>query len=486
MNWVVVIGYIVALLVISIFSLEQFYLAVLYKRAQKSKKTPPKLMAFPLVTIQLPVYNEKYVVQRLIQSVCKMDYPLGRLEIQVLDDSTDETVALISEEVRSWQQQGVNVQHLRRPERTGYKAGALAYGLEQASGEFIAIFDADFLPNADFLQQTLPHFSEEVGMVQTRWGHLNEDYSILTRMQAFGLNAHFSVEQLGRNASGKFMNFNGTAGVWRKTCIQDAGGWHHDTLTEDLDLSYRAQLHGWKFKYLEEVTAPAELPVLVPAIKSQQYRWNKGAAETARKNLLKVVRSGMSFPVKWHAALHLLNSSVFLFLMIASVLSLPMLYVKEANPAFNQLFNVATLFVIGFAGMSVFYWIATKATARRFSVAHFLRNFPLFLTFSMGMSLHNAIAVAEGYLGIKTPFIRTPKFNIIHPSDSWQGNTYLKQSISFLNILEGGMAVYFGFGVASAFILADYGLVFFHLMLCVGFAAVCYFSLKKIPHAPAA
>ncbi|MBE62313.1 MAG: histidine kinase, partial [Flammeovirgaceae bacterium] len=208
MSWIVVIGYIFALSVISIFSLEQLYLAILYKRAKKSESKSPELNSYPKVTVQLPVYNEKYVVQRLIDSVCSLDYPLDRLEIQVLDDSTDETIEIISSQVQKWQEKGINVQHIQRPERVGFKAGALAYGLKLASGEYIAIFDADFLPEPDFLLKTLGHFTEEIGMVQTRWGHLNEDYSILTRMQAFGLNAHFSVEQLGRNASGKFMNFN--------------------------------------------------------------------------------------------------------------------------------------------------------------------------------------------------------------------------------------------------------------------------------------
>lgn len=485
MSWVIVIGYILALSVITIFSLEQLYLAILYRRAKRKQSETRQLSSFPLVTVQLPIYNEKYVVSRLIQSVCQLDYPKEKLEIQVLDDSDDETVSLVTQEVAKWRQEGVNIVHLQRDERVGYKAGALQYGLHKAAGEYIAIFDADFLPEPDFLIKTLPHFSDKIGMVQTRWGHINEDYSILTRMQAFGLNAHFSVEQLGRNTSGKFMNFNGTAGVWHKECIKEAGGWQHDTLTEDLDLSYRAQLNGWEFKYLEDVTSPAELPVLVPAIKSQQYRWNKGAAETARKNLGKILLSKLSTSVKWHAFLHLLNSSVFIFLVIAAVLSIPMLYIKADTPEFSLLFNLASVFIIGFIGMAIFYWIATRATAKDFSFAYYAKNFPLFLTFSMGMSLHNAIAVAEGYLGVKTPFIRTPKFNIVSKSDTWKGNTYLTNPFSFLTLLEGLMAIYFAFGVGSALYLKDYGLIFFHLMLAIGFGVVFYFSLKRIPNGAA-
>lgn len=485
MSWVIVIGYLVALLIISIFSLEQLYLALVYRKARRKKSFTPILQEFPGVTIQLPIYNEKYVVERLIHSVCALHYPSDKLEIQVLDDSTDETTNILSQLVNEWQSKGINIQLIRRSDRRGFKAGALQYGLQMAQGEFIAIFDADFLPEPDFLLKTIPHFTSAIGMVQTRWGHINEDYSLLTKMQAFGLNAHFSVEQLGRNASGRFMNFNGTAGVWRKSCIEEAGGWQADTLTEDLDLSYRAQLKGWEFKYLEEVTSPAELPVLVPAIKSQQYRWNKGAAETARKNLGKVLLSKVSLLTKWHATLHLLNSSVFVFLIIGALLSIPMLYIKKSNAEFNLLFNLASVFIVGFAAMSIFYWIATKATAKQFSVGYYLKNFPLFLTFSMGLSLHNAIAVAEGYLGIKTPFIRTPKFNIVHKSDSWKGNSYLKQNLSFLTLLEALMAGYFAFGVISAFLLKDFGLIFFHLMLCIGFTAVCYLSLKRLPNAAA-
>lgn len=482
MDWIIILGYTFALLVISIFSLEQLYLALLYRKAIKNPKYPP-LTSFPKVTVQLPVYNEKYVVERLIHCICSLDYPLDKLEIQVLDDSTDETTELIREKTREWRAKGLDIQHVQRPDRTGYKAGALQYGLERAKGVYIAIFDADFLPQPDFLLKTLPAFDEGTGMVQTRWGHLNQDYSILTRMQAFGLNAHFTVEQTGRNSSGKFMNFNGTAGVWKRACIEAAGGWQHDTLTEDLDLSYRAQLKGWKFKYMENVTSPAELPVLVTAIKSQQYRWNKGAAETARKNARKILLSRQPIAVKLHALLHLFNSSVFLFLLIASMLSIPMLYIKASRPEFTFIFNLASIFVVGFIAMMVFYWVASKASNTDFSLRYYATHFPLFLIFSMGMALHNSLAVVEGYLGIKTPFVRTPKFNIKVKSDSWKGNTYLKQRISPLTILEGMLAAYFVFGVASGVMLQDFGLVLFHLMLALGFGSVFFLSVRPLQDA---
>lgn len=484
MEWLIIFGYSISLLIVCLFSLEQLTLALLYGKGKAARlPAPPPLISFPAVTVQLPVYNERYVVERLIDSVCRLDYPKDRLEIQVLDDSTDITIELIRAKVEEWSAKGANIHHILRPDRTGFKAGALQHGLQHAKGEFIAIFDADFLPEPDFLLRTLPSFEAETGLIQTRWGHINQDYSLLTRMQAFGLNAHFSVEQSGRNGSGKFMNFNGTAGVWRKSCIVQAGGWHFDTLTEDLDLSYRAQLGGWKFKYLEDVVSPGELPVLVPAIKSQQYRWNKGAAETARKNIGLVLKSPFSFQVKLHALLHLLNSSVFLFLLLAAILSVPMLYIKAQHPAFAWFFNAAGVFFIGFIAMAVFYWTSARATMPSFTLQRYVSEFFLFLTFTMGLALHNTLAVVEGYLGIKTPFVRTPKYNIRSRQDSWKGNVYLQSVSSPITVVEGLLAVYFFFGMWSGIRLHDYGLLFFHLMLTLGFGFVFFLSLKPSGYA---
>ena len=379
---------------------------------------------------------------------------------------------------------GLDIQHIRRPDRVGFKAGALQFGLEMAKGEFIAIFDADFLPKPDFLQKTVPHFQDEgIGLVQTRWGHVNQDYSMLTRLQAFGLDAHFSVEQGGRSEAGSFINFNGTAGIWRKTCIYDAGGWSADTLTEDLDLSYRAQLKKWKFHYLEDVVAPAELPIIMPAIKSQQFRWNKGAAETAKKNLGKVLRSEIGFMNKVHAVFHLFNSSIFVCLLVAALMSIPMLFVKEANPEYGLLFDLGSIFLIGFFSISYFYWIATKNIHPENSFKYFSSIFPVFLTVSMGLSLHNAFAVLEGLFGVKTAFIRTPKFNITTASDSWEGNKYVKLNLNWLTIIEGLLCLYFVFGIVAGIYLWDLGLIIFHVMLAIGFAAVFYHSIKPIKYA---
>lgn len=454
----------------------------------KSKKTAEdelvELTDYPIVTVQLPVYNEQYVVERLIESVCALDYPKEKLEVQVLDDSSDETVNILSGLVSKYREEGIDITHVRRPERIGFKAGALQYGMERAKGEFIAIFDADFVPQQDFLLKTLPRLKNpKIGMVQTKWAHLNTDYGVLTKIQAFWLNAHFTVEQKGREHAGSFINFNGTGGIWRKVCIEDAGGWQHDTLTEDLDLSYRAQLKGWEFSYREEVESPAELPIVIPAVKSQQYRWNKGAAETARKTLGKVFKSKIAFKHKVTGTLHLLNSSVFLLLLIAAILSIPMLYIKEYNPSMGLLFDFGSIFVIGFLAMGFFYWVSAKATHPKYTFKYFISNFPIFLAFSMGMALHNSIAVLEGYLGVKTPFIRTPKFNVTSKSDSWKGNIYLKKALTPITIMEGVLAIYFAWGIVSGFQLEDYGLILFHLMLAIGFSYVFLLSMKPVKHA---
>ena len=483
----VIVFYCTSLLLIFLFSIGQLHLTWHYlKSTKEDKKIFKELPAenLPLVTVQLPIYNEKYVVRRLLKAISSFTYPKEKLEIQVLDDSTDETKDIIAKEVRKYQSQGINISHIMRPERIGFKAGALAYGTEIAKGEYIAIFDSDFLPREDFLLKTIPQFDHpEIGVVQTRWGHINRDYSTLTQLQAFGLDAHFTVEQMGRSHAGSYINFNGTGGVWRKTCIADAGGWSHDTLTEDLDLSYRAQLKGWKFKFVEDYDAPAELPVIMSAIKSQQYRWNKGAAETARKNLRKVFASDRSFTNKLHATFHLLNSSVFVCLLLAAVLSIPILYIKQANPQLNVLFYLGSVFLAGFFSIAFFYWIATKKIFQQHVFKHFIKTFPIFLIVSMGLSLHNAFAVLEGLFGFKSDFIRTPKFNILSKSDSWKDNTYVRPKLTFLTIFEGILCLYFIFGIIYGIKVNDWGLMIFHLMLALGFALVFLYSVKANKHA---
>lgn len=485
MEWIVIALYGITLLIICLFSLGQFNLTWHYLKAKKQQEEiTEELTVYPQVTIQLPVFNERYVVERLIDAVMKIQYPKDKLEIQILDDSTDETVQIIEKKVNDYAATGWDIKQIKRSSREGFKAGALSHGLAKAKGEFIAIFDADFVPNPEFLLHTLPKFhNKQVGMVQTKWSHLNTDYGLLTKIQAFWLDAHFTVEQKGREHAGSFINFNGTAGVWRKKCIEDAGGWQYDTITEDLDLSYRAQLKGWKFVYREEIESPAELPVVIPAVKSQQYRWNKGAAETARKTLGKVLTSNIGWNHKIRAVFHLLNSSVFLLLLIAAILSIPMLYIKEYNPDLALVFDLGSIFIIGFVAMGFFYWVSAKATHPSYTFRYFIKNFPAFLAFSMGMALHNSIAVIEGYLGIKTPFVRTPKFNIQSKGDSWKGNEYLKNVLTPVTFMEGVLSIYFVYGIFSGFKLEDYGLMLFHGMLAIGFAYVFILSVKPMKHA---
>ncbi|MFD2999609.1 cellulose synthase family protein [Pontibacter toksunensis] len=475
--------YVLSLAFIFCYSMAQLHLTILYWTRGRSRTRNLKSVAvqhkeWPAVTVQLPVYNERYVVARLIAAVAAFDYPHNRLQIQLLDDSTDDTTAIIDGRIKDYPH--LNIQHIRRPDRTGYKAGALQHGLAQATGEYIAIFDADFLPKPDFLKQSLAPFANpQVGVVQTRWSHLNKDYSLLTRLQAFGLNAHFTVEQTGRNSGGHFMNFNGTAGVWRKACIMDAGGWQADTLTEDLDLSYRAQFRGWQFLFLEHVEAPAELPAAMGALKSQQFRWTKGAAETARKHLWRVLHSNVSLPTKFHAFFHLLNSAIFICVLLTAVLSIPVLFLKQEVPDLAFLFKLGYVLLLSLAALVAFYWSAQlshSASAWR-STVQFIPEFLLFLSISMGLSLHNSIAVIEGYLGKKTPFIRTPKYNILHPKDSWRKQGYSMKSISPVTILEGLLALYFLFGIWAAFRLQDYGQLPFHVLLAYGFGTVFFYSI---------
>jgi cellulose synthase/poly-beta-1,6-N-acetylglucosamine synthase-like glycosyltransferase len=481
----ITILYSLSLLYIFLFSLGQLHLTYIYiTRKKTNNQAVVSSTGFnPSVTIQLPIFNERYVVERLLEAISKFEYPKDKMEIQILDDSTDDTTEIILKKLESLRSLKLDIKLIHRENRAGFKAGALDHGLKLAKGEFIAIFDADFIPDPDFLQKTLYIFTNaSVGAVQTRWGHINKDYSLLTQLQAFGLDAHFSIEQSARNAVGSFINFNGTCGVWRKACIIDAGGWSSDTLTEDLDLSYRAQLNGWKLKYLEEISTPGELPVIMPAIKAQQYRWNKGGAETARKIFVKVMTSNLKGINKVHAFFHLFNSSVFLSVLLAALLSVPMLFIIRNNPSMTGIFRLGNIFLVGFLSISIFYWVATK----RFNVnagKTFINLFPGFLIVSMGLSLHNGVAVLEGLLGIKTPFVRTPKFNITKKGEPWRNNVYVHPTFDIVTLLEGILCLYFiaGIGIGAYFNTSI--LFFFHIMLATGFGYVFYYSVKPLANA---
>ncbi|MEM7086634.1 MAG: cellulose synthase family protein [Bacteroidota bacterium] len=484
--------YTIALVLIFLYALAQLNLLFNYLRARKKTEDCPKFdlsneNEIPYVTIQLPVYNELYVMERLLSNIAKIDYPKDKLEIQVLDDSSDESFETTARQIKKLQATGLDIQHVTREDRSGFKAGALKEGLKSAKGEFIAIFDADFLPKRSWLKNTIPYFkNSEIGVVQTRWGHINREYSILTRVQAFALDAHFTLEQVGRNSQGHFINFNGTAGVWRKECIIDAGNWQGDTLTEDLDLSYRAQLKNWKFKYLEEIETPAELPVVISAARSQQFRWNKGGAENFQKMSWKVLRNrNTSFKTKIHGILHLLNSTMFLNILIVAVLSIPMLYIKNEYAHLKMYFIVMSFFVISTLIFFICYWFTFKniygGGLSRF--LEYVGMFFVFFSIAMGFSVHNTVAVLEGHFGKKSDFIRTPKFNISSIKDSWKDNKYLRKKISANVIIEGLLMLYFAFGMYSAFIVGDqggdFGLFPFHLMLFIGFGFVFFKSLTS-------
>ena len=483
MEILLIILYAIPLLFVFTYSLIQLNLVYLYLKNKKENCQSNRIsdtVYEPVVTIQLPLYNEKYVVERLIDCITKIDYPKEKLEIQVLDDSTDESFDIAAKKVIEYKEKGFDIQHIKRSERNGFKAGALAYGLNICRGEYVAIFDADFMPFDTFLKDTIPHFvNDKIGVVQTKWEHLNLNYSLLTKLQAFGLDAHFSIEQVGRNQGNHFINFNGTAGVWRKKCIEDAGGWSSDTLTEDLDLSYRAQLKGWEFKYLENVQSPSELPVAMNALKNQQFRWTKGAAECVKKNLFKVLKDGkLSFGTKFHALFHLMNSTIFICIVIMSLLSVPLLIIKENYPDYRLLFNLASLFMSSLLILIVFYWVSYKENEKKGGFWSFLLRFPIFLSVSMGLSLHNAIAVIEGYIGKKSPFLRTPKFNVKENTGNaaWSSNEYLKSSITWMSLLELFFAIYFLSGIYLAFRYHDFGLFPFHIMLFGGYLYVFWKS----------
>jgi cellulose synthase/poly-beta-1,6-N-acetylglucosamine synthase-like glycosyltransferase len=479
--------YTACLVMIFFYSILQLTLAIAYKK-NIPKKTKTKQLPFveseaPFVTVQLPMYNELYVADRIIETAAQFLYPKDRFQIQVLDDSTDETKDVIAAKVEEVAKRGINIQHVHRTDRTGYKAGALDDAMDQVQGDFIAIFDADFVPEPDFLQKAMPYFSsDDVGVVQTRWGHLNKSYSLLTELQAFGLNGHFAIEQGGRNASGHFINFNGTGGVWRKKCIEDAGGWEHDTLTEDLDLSYRAQLKGWKFNYCEHIIAPAELPITMSALKNQQHRWMKGGAECFIKMWKTILTAkGVKMGNKIHGLSHLFNSSVFTFILLLSLLTLPILHIKDSFSDLNMIIRFGSVFILSTIFLMYYYWLAFRdKTANTFtSFFRFVWRFLQFLVVSMGLSLSNTVAVIEGYLGIKSSFVRTPKFNVLVKGEK-KSNKYDKKSLSIINIGELVLFLVFGFTTVNRAMYGDIGMVPFHLMLTIGYGMVFFYTLSEL------
>lgn len=479
MHEVVVALYVGALSVLFLFGLHSLVLVYLYHRYRDRRIEPPTLPLeqLPVVTVQLPIYNEVYVVERLIDAVCQLDYPRHLLEIQVLDDSTDETQELARQRVEYYRQQGFDIHYLHRPNREGYKAGALRYGLERARGQLIAIFDADFIPKPDFLKRTVPYFADpRVGMVQTRWEHLNEDYSLLTKAQALSLDGHFVIEQQVRNKAGFFINFNGTAGIWRRLCIEDAGNWHSDTLAEDLDLSYRAQLRGWKFVFLPDVTSPAELPADINALKSQQFRWTKGAIEAAKKLLPAVWRAELPLATKLECTAHLTSNIVYPFILIVAVLNVPMVLIKNLVGGYDGLFTMMSVFVTASIGTFLFYLYSQRSVHADWRGRVLL--YPLFMAGSMGLAVNNTKAVIEALVGKRSEFTRTPKYRILSARDDWRTRKYARNRPTATVLLELALGVYFAIGIGISLYYLELAAIPFQLLFMVGFGGIGYLSLR--------
>ena len=469
--------------VVFLYSLSLLHLLFNFHKSQKQNDTSQKWdfldpSQIPFVSIQLPLYNEKPVVERLLRNIALIDYPAEKLEVQVLDDSTDDSVRLTAKIIADLQAKDFPIVHITRKNRDGFKAGALKAGLTSAKGEFIAIFDSDFLPSPDWLKKTIPYFkNEKLGVVQTRWSHLNAKYSLLTKLQAFLLDYHFVLEQTGRNFGKHFINFNGTAGAWRKSCIRDAGNWQGDTLTEDLDLSYRAQLKDWEFKYLKDVATPAELPITIAAARSQQFRWNKGAAENFQKNFKKIIlNKNLTFGTRVHSFFHLLNSSFFFVVLLMGIISIPVLFMIN-DPAYGDIFTGMTIFILSPLIFLVTYYTAYRELHKDnpFSFFKFIGLFITFFSIAMGLSLHNSVAILEGHFGKKSEFIRTPKFNLGSKSGAALKSPV---KITFQLILEILLVLLFAFGIFSAFRIESYSLLPFHLMMFFGFSYVVLSSLN--------
>jgi len=413
-SWTILFFHLFICLMLAIYGAHRYQLVYLY---YKYRKNTPKLRScftsLPRVTIQLPMFNERAVAERIIETTCRIDYPRDRLQIQVLDDSTDaETIEIARRTCARMVAAGHPVEFIHRENRQGFKAGALEQGMKTATGEFVMIFDADFIPPTDVLTRTIHHFTDpQVGMVQARWEHLNRDKSLLTKTQAILLDGHFVIEHAARNRSGRFMSFNGTAGAWRRTTIEDAGGWQHDTLTEDLDLSYRAQLKGWRFVFLPEVTSPAELPPEMNAFKTQQHRWAKGGAQTCRKLLPRILRSRLPFHTKLEAFFHLTSCTVYVYIVMLVLMLLPALLVKMAlladNPLAKMMFDFS-LFLIATCSASSFYIASQREVFRTWGES--IKYLPFLMSVGVGISLNNARAALEGLFGHQSEFVRTPKF----------------------------------------------------------------------------
>ena len=449
--------YFLALALLALYALHRLYLVFIHWRFRSRAARPArKFKQLPLLTVQVPIFNEQAVCERVIQAVCQLDYPKERLEIQILDDSTDETSEIIHVTVQHWQTKGYDISHLHRPIRTGFKAGALAHGLKIAKGTLIAVFDADFVPSPDFANRLIHYFTDDqIGMVQARWGHLNAAHSALTRVQSILLDGHFAIEHPSRNVSGRFFNFNGTAGIWRKQCIFDAGGWAHDTLTEDLDISYRAQMKGWKFVYVLDHVSPGELPVELSAFKSQQHRWAKGSTQTARKILPTLLGSTLPLKVKLEALTHLTEYFAYVFMVILVLLLVPSMWLRTQDTSWMILHLDLPIFFISFFSKYAFYLAAHREAVGTWrGIARWM---PFVMAIGIGLSINNCRGVIEALVGHHSDFIRTPKYNLL-PGEGTRRRHY---RIPFT------WDIYIEFVLALYFLLAIFFAIYFQLWLAL-------------------
>ena len=478
----IMIPYFFVMTVLAVYGIHRYALVFnYYKNRKHVAGPPPEISVWPRVTVQLPIYNEKYVIERLVEAVAAFDYPRELLDIQVLDDSTDETQEVAANCVERYRRLGVPVSYIHRDNREGFKAGALQEGLKSAQGEFVAIFDADFIPPPDFLRRTVPYFvDQKLAMVQTRWSYINRHYSALTEVEAILLDGHFVIEHSSRFRSGLFFNFNGTAGIWRRIAIEDAGGWQHDTLTEDTDLSYRAQLRGWRFTYLPEIDCPSELPVEMNAFKSQQARWAKGLMQTAKKILPRVLRSDMPGAVKAEAVFHLTANISYPLMVFMSIILLPAMIVRFYQGWVQVLIIDLPLFLASTCSISSFYLAAERALYPKTWKRTFL-YLPFVMAVGIGLSVRNALAVMEAIVGVKSEFVRTPKYRVeagAQGNGAWAKKKYHK-SAGWMPFAEVALGLYFAGAVFYALQNENYATVPFLLLFVWGYLYTGLMSLAQ-------
>ena len=467
--------YLLVWVVFAVYGLHRIHLIRLFRRGPRDVAPPPDPDVWPAVTVQLPVYNERYVVGRLIGAAAAIDYPRDRLEIQVLDDSTDVTREIAARTVSELKARGVDVVHLTREGRDGFKAGALEHGLRLAKGEFLAVFDADFVPPPSILRAMIPYFEDPgVGVVQSRWQHLNRDYSALAQAQAISLDGHFVIEHAARMNARHFFNFNGTAGVLRKACVIDAGGWQSDTLTEDLDLSYRAQLRGWRFVFAPHVLCPSELPVEMNAFKAQQHRWVKGSIQVARKLLPEIWRSAAPLGVKVEATFHLTYNAAYVFLLLLAVILYPVVLARYRVGSASYAIADTILFLIASSSVILFFAYAQRET--RSDWRHQLRYLPFVMSLGIGLSVTNTRAVLEALVGHRSVFHRTPKFRIERRGDRWRGKRY-RATLNGWALVEIALALYFAWSMVTLAGAGHFAPLPFFVLYLFGFLYVGVLSL---------